>query len=348
MDTVVLILAALVLAGLGIRIIHSARAEPRRRMLQAYSRQVGLALVPEIVPELSGRIHRRERAGVLGSMVGLVLSVAALVVTDGNQNLGNGFLIVVAMTVGSTVALIGDDSRSAFAPVAEAPRLARSAFPGLTDYVTRLHRAFSLGLLGLATLSYIAVLGVIAINPDRVFDDVSVRTILWPAGLLLALATAASLVTWAAANALLGRGQPADTYIQLAWSDAFRSTTLRSLIEIPGIIAATSSCVLFLSLSEAISLPVPGSIDEILAGSFTIMGPVLIVVLVSWSLTSMRNRSTMHFLRRLWPQTAIELDRRRTRAAAGGGDRPDDRADNQADDQADDQADPGNRTQASA
>ncbi|WP_104199234.1 hypothetical protein [Cryobacterium sp. Y29] len=348
MDTVVLILALLVLAGLSIRLIYSARADPRRRMLQAYSRQAGLALVPEIVPELSGRVYRRERAGVVGSMVGLVSSVAALVVPDGAENPGNGLLVVVAMTVGSTVALIGNDSRSAFAPVAEAPRLARSASPELADYVTRLHRAFSLGLLGLATLSYMVVLGVIAINPDRVFDDVSVRTILWPAGLLLALATAASLVTWAAANALLGRGQPAGTYIQLAWSDAFRSTTLRSLVEIPGIIAAASSCVLFLSLSEAIYLPVSGSIDEILVGSFTIMGPVLIVVLVSWSLTSMRNRSTTHFLRRLWPETAIELDRRRARSAAaaggGGGDRPND----QADDQARDRSDPGNRTQASA
>ena len=347
MDTVVLILAALVLAGLGIRLIHNARAEPRRRMLQAYSRQVGLALVPEIVTELSGRIYRRERAGVVGSMVGLVLSVAALVVTDGSKNPWNGLLVVVAMTVGSTVALIGNDSRSAFAPVAEAPRLARSDSPGLPDYVTPLDRTFSLGLLALATLSYIAVLGVIAINPDRVFDDVLVRTILWPSGLVLALATAASLVTWAAANALLGRGQPASTYIQLAWSDAFRSTTLRSLVAIPGIIAAVSSCVLFLSLSEAINLPAPGSIGAILVGSFTIMGPVLIVVLASWSLTSTRNRSTTHFLRRLWPETAVELDRRRASGAAGNdqrGDQPDD----QPGDQRGDQPNQGNRTKTPA
>ncbi|SEM75706.1 hypothetical protein E3O25_16240 [Cryobacterium sp. TMT1-3] len=326
MDTVVLIMAALVLAVLGIRLIYDARAEPRKRMLQAYSRQVGLALVPEIVSELSSRIYRRERAGIVGSMVGLLLGVAALLVTDGSQSPWNGLLVVVAMTVGSTVALSGNDSRSAFAPVADAPRLARSVSPGLADYVTPLDRAFSLGLLGLATLGYIAVLGVIAINPDRVFDDVSVRTILWPAGLLLAIATAASLVTWAAANALLGRGQPAETYTQLAWSDAFRSTTLRSLVGIPGIIAAVSSCVLFLSLSEAIDRPTPGSIGEILIGSFTIMGPVLVVVLTSWSLTSLRNRSTTHFLRRLWPETAVELDRRRARGAAGDdqpGERPD-------------------------
>ena len=172
MDTVVLILAALLLGGLGIRLMYNARADQRERMLHAYSRQVGLALVPEIVPELSGRIHRRERAGVVGSMVGLVLSVAALGVTDGSQNPWNGLLVVFAMTVGSTVALIGNDSHSAFASVAEGPRLARSAAPGLGDYVTLLDRTFSLGLLGFATLSYIAVLGVIAINPDRVFDDV--------------------------------------------------------------------------------------------------------------------------------------------------------------------------------
>ncbi|TFB72076.1 hypothetical protein E3O06_10685 [Cryobacterium glaciale] len=344
MDTVVLILAALVLAGRGIRLIYNARAEPRKRMLHAYSRQVGLALVPEIVPELSSRIYRRERAGIVGSMVGLVLGVATLLVTNGSQNPWNGLLVVVAMTVGSTVALIGNDSRSAFAPVAEAPRLARSASPGLGDYVTPLDRTFSLGLLGLATLGYIAVLGVIAINPDRVFDDVSVRTILWPAGLLLALATAASLVTWAAANALLGRGQPAGTYIQLAWSDAFRSTTLRSLVGIPGIIAAVSSCVLFLALSEAIHRPEPGSIGEILVGSFTIMGPVLIMVLVSWSVTSLRNRSTTHFLRRLWPETAVELDRRRRARGAAGDDQPDDRPDNQPRDR----PDQGSRTRTPA
>ncbi|TFD07756.1 MULTISPECIES: hypothetical protein [unclassified Cryobacterium] len=333
MDPVLAVLAvfaALMLAGLGIRLIYIARAEPRKRMLHAYSQQVGLALVPEIVPELSTRIYRRERAGVVGSMVGLVPGVALLVLTDGSQNPWNGLVVLVAMTVGSTVALIGNDSRSAFAPVAEVPRLARSTSPGLADYVTPLDRAFSLGLLGLATLGYATVLGVIAINPERVFDDVSVRTILWPAGLLLALAAAASLVTWAAANALLGRGQPAGTYIQLAWSDAFRSTTLRSLVGIPGIIAAVSSCVLFLSLSEAINRPARGSIGEILVGSFTIMGPVLFVALLSWSLTSMRNRNTTHYLRRLWPETAVELDRHRARGAV------------------DDQPDADNRTKTSA
>ena len=325
MDTVVLILAALVLAGLGIRLIYNARAERRKRMLNAYSRQVGLALVPEIVPEVSSRLDRRERAGIVGSMVGLVLGVAALLATNGSESPWNGLLVMVAMTVGSTVALIGNDSRAAFASVPEASRLARSTSPGLADYVTPLDRTFSLGLLALATLGYIAVLGVIAINPNRVFDDVSVRTILWPAGLLLALATAASLVTWAAANALLGRGQPAETYIQLAWSDAFRSTTLRSLVGIPGIIAAVSSCVLFLSLSEAMNQPAPGSIGEMLVGSFTIMGPVLFIVLLSWSLTSLRNRSTTHFLRRLWPETAVELDRHRRAPGAAGADEPGDR-----------------------
>ena len=348
MDAVVVILAALALAGFGIRLVYSARVVPRRRMLHAYSRQVGLALAPEIVAELSTRIYRRERAGIVGSMVGLIVGVTALVVTDGNENPWNGLLVVVAMTVGSTVALIGDDSRSAFAPVAEAPRLARSVSPGLADYVTPLDRTFSLGLLGLATLGYIAVLGVIAINPERAFDDVSVRTILWPAGLLLALATAASLMTWAAANALLARGQPAATYTQLAWSDAFRSTTLRSLVGIPGIIAAVSSCVLFLSLSEAITLPAPGSIGEILVGSFTIMGPVLVVVLVSWSVTSLRNRSTTHFLRRLWPETALELDRRRrTPGAADPGGQPGDPGD-QPDGLPDDRPDKSSRTKTPA
>ncbi|MDJ0377533.1 hypothetical protein [Cryobacterium sp. PH31-L1] len=315
MDPVLLIAAALVAAGIGIRLIRSARAEPRKRMLNAYSQQVGLALVPEIVAELSLRLYRRERAGSVGSMVGLVVGVAALVVTDSSQSPWNGLLVGVAMIVVPMIAIIVNDSRSAFAPVPEAPRLARSASPGLADYVTRLDRTFSLGLLTLATLGYIAVLGVIAINPDRVFDSVSVRSILWPAGLLLALAALTSLVTWAAAGALLGRGQPASTFIELAWSDAFRSTTLRSLVYIPGIIAAVSTGVLFLSLSWEIKLPTEGWVSEILVNSFTVMGPVLLGVVTAWTITSLRNRSTTHYLRRLWPETAVELDRRRGRGA---------------------------------
>ncbi|TFC77605.1 hypothetical protein E3O45_07100 [Cryobacterium sp. TMS1-20-1] len=211
MNPVLVILAALVMAGLGIRLAYISSAEPRRRMLHAYSRQVGLALVPGIVPELSRRLYRRERAGVVGAMIGLVVGAAALVSMGGSESPWNGLLVGVTMTVASTSAVILNDSHAAFAPVPEAPRLARSLSPRLADYVTPLDRTFSLGFLALATLGYIAVLGVIAINPERVFDDVSVRTILWPAGLLLALAAAASLLTWAAAGALLDRGQPAST-----------------------------------------------------------------------------------------------------------------------------------------
>jgi hypothetical protein len=316
-------MAALMLAGLGIRLIHIARAEPRERMLHAYSQQVGLALVPEIVPELSRRIYCRERAGIVGSMAGLVVGVAVLAVLHGNESPWNGLMVGVTIAVGSTLGLIVSDSRSAFAPVPDAPRLARTVSPGLADYVTPLDRVFSLSLLAVATLGYVAVLGVIAVNPERVFDNVSVRSILWPAGLLLVLAAAASLLTWAAAGALLGRGQPAGTFIELAWSDAFRSTTLRGLVGIPGIIAAVSSGVLFLSLSQAIERPLPGSVGEILGDSFTIMGPVLLIVLTGWSITSLRNRSTTHYLRRLWPDTAIELDRRRHARGPAVRDQPD-------------------------
>jgi hypothetical protein len=323
--------AALILVGLGIRLIRSARAEPRERMLHTYSQQVGLALVPEIVPELSRRIYRRERAGIVGAMAGLVVGVVALALLHGNEASWNGLLVGVTMTVGSTTGLIVSDSRSAFAPVPDAPRLARTVSPGLADYVTPLDRAFSLSLLAFATLGYIAVLGVIAVNPERVFDDVSVRSILWPAGLLLALAAAASLLTWAAAGRLLGRGQPAGTFIELAWSDAFRSTTLRSLVGIPGIIAAVSSGVLFLSLSQAIEIPLPGSVGEILVDSFTIIGPVLLVALIGWILASESKRSTTHYLRRLWPETAVELDRRRHAHGSAADARPDERPDDRPD-----------------
>ncbi|MDJ0338774.1 hypothetical protein [Cryobacterium sp. PH31-O1] len=322
MNPVLAVAAALVVLGLGIRLLYISSAEPRQRMLQAYSEQVGLALVPEIVPELSRRIYRRERAGIFGSVAGLVVGMAALVGMDGGESLWNGLVAGLAITLGSTIALIINDSRSAFAPVPEAPRLARSQSPRLPDYVTPLDRAFSLSLLALATFGYIAVLAVIAINPERVFDAVLVRSILGPAGLLLALAAVTSLLTWAAANALLGRGQPAGTYVELAWSDAFRSTTLRSLVGIPGIIAAVSTCVLFLSLSNAIRVPAPGSFGEMLVNSFTIVGPVLVVVLMGWSITSLRNRSTTHYLRRLWPETAVELDRRRHAHGPFRGDQP--------------------------
>jgi MFS family permease len=286
-------------------------------MLNAYSRQVGLALVREIAPTLSLRLYRRERAGILGSMTGIVVGAIVLTVLDDSDSSWSGMLLVVAMTIGSTIAVIVTDSRSAFAPVAESPRLARSVSPRLDDYVTPLDRAFSLGFIGLATLGYIAVLGIIAINPQRMFDDVSVRTILWPAGSLLALATAASLTTWTSAGALLGRGQPASTFVELAWSDAFRSTTLRGLVSVPGVIAAVSAGVLFLSLSGALSSATPSAFGGVLAGSFTVMGPVLLIALLAWYLTSLRNRSTTHYLRRLWPETAVELDRRRGARSSG-------------------------------
>lgn len=312
MDPFLVVGAALAIAGFSIRLVYISRAEPRQRMLRAYSQQVGLALVPEVIPEISRRLYRRERAGIFGSMIGALIGTAALVGMDASHRPWSGILAVVAIIVGFITAVILSDSRSALAPVPEAPRLARSQSPRLADYATPVDRTFSLSLLALATVGYIAVLGVTAINPERVFDDLSVQSILWPAGLLLALATAASLLTWAATNVLLDRGQPASSHIELAWSDAFRSTTLRSLVGIPGVLAAMSSSVLLLSLSDSIILPAPGSIGEILAGAFPIMGPVLVLTLVAWSIASLRNRNTTHYLRRLWPETALELDRSRS------------------------------------
>ncbi len=322
LDPVTAIVGALVLAGFVIRLVYTSRAATRSRMLQAYSQRVGLALVAEIVPELSTRLFRRERAAIFGSMAGLIIGLTAVVGMDGTRSPWNSLFLIVAVVVGSTVALLGNDSRAAFSPVAEEPRLARTSAPRLADYVTALDRAFSLSLLTLATLGYIAVLGVIAINPERVFDEISVQSILWPAGLLLALATVATLLTWAAADALVARGQPASTLAELAWSDAFRSTTLRSLVAIPGLIATVSTLVLFQSLSFAMKRPLPGPVDELLAGSFTAMGPVLLIALIMWTLTSLRHRNTTHYLRRLWPDTAAELERGRTSRGLNKNDQP--------------------------
>ncbi|WP_166789421.1 hypothetical protein [Cryobacterium sp. TMS1-20-1] len=38
---------------------------------------------------------------------------------------------------------------------------------------------------------------------------------------------------------------------------------------------------------------------------------MLVFALIGWSVTSLRNRSTTHYLRRLWPETAVELARYR-------------------------------------
>jgi len=317
MDPVITVVSALVLTGFVIRLIYSSRSETRQRKLQAYSRQVGLAVVPEIVSELRKRIYRRERSAIFGAMAGLCVGAVLVAGMDGSRSPWSGLLLGIAVTVGTTMGLLVIDARAAFAPAAEEPRVARAVSPGLADYVTKLDRAFSLGLLTLATLGYIVVLGIIALNPERTFDEVSVRSILWPAGLLLALATVATLVTWAAVNALLARGQPASTYVELAWSDAFRSTTLRSLVYIPGIIAAVSTFIVFQSLNYALQQAMPDSVGEALAGSFIIMGPALLVILIVWTITSERNRSTTHYLRRLWPETASALDRGRLARGRG-------------------------------
>lgn len=276
--------AMIVFAGFAVKLGRSFRAAPTRRALERVAREVGLALTPEIESTLARRITSRERGYTIGAMT----AVAGIGLWSFSGTVANwsGIVLVSIILIGAVVGLGIAEWRSAFAPVPDGPRIARAQTPTLADYVSPVERWSN----PVAILLAVGALGVVVVAFPGGLDS------LLPALVLAAVAVVTAAVSWIAGAALLKHGQPAASVTELAWDDALRGSTLRSIAQIPMILGAASLTATLYALGTD---PAMSSLT-----TYGLLG--LVAVVLAFTIFTNQRRTATRYLRRLWPHSAAE------------------------------------------
>ncbi|GGL69078.1 hypothetical protein GCM10011575_29640 [Microlunatus endophyticus] len=268
----------------------------RQKALDRYARKVNLAITDDVRPLVVRRITIVERftliGGAVGGLLGLVLSVVLR--AAGATDWAASFAILLGLAIGISFAPVGSVVLTTLG-IAAGPRVARMTTPAVTDYVPRLElRAvpIALGCAGLAIAGGMVALGTGVLQGHRL-DAVGV--LVSPGAILAyvaALGYAAALIL---VRVVLNSGQPAGSTQELAWDDAMRASSLRSLIHTPLAIAAASVVVTFLDVgSRTINQPV-------LIGTIGVAALVIFVVaMITVAVTDAASRPGQHYWRRLW------------------------------------------------
>lgn len=176
------------------------------------------------------------------------------------------------------------------------PRIARSREVTLRDYVMPLELAGARVLIGIAAVAAVTVVVLLRGNPRETTIVASVVTV-------TLLAIAALVVFEVAGPAIIARPSPALDPTSLAWEDALRAETLRTLVTAPLTFGGVS---LMLAVVGAFGVVPPGPVS-IVAGAVV---PFLVLVTgIVIAVAAAAQLPQRHFLRVLWPETAAAASR---------------------------------------
>ena len=285
-------LGALALLAIGL-LLYARSTRSRDRVFLQFWQKAGLPVQSDdIARAIRTRLRARTTAATVGALLGVLVSAAVLLIRPSLASPAFIWLVVVPATLISIPALgvVSTLRESLFRPPADAPRLARPTIVTLSDYVSpwRLRAAPLLVLLAFALTIAGVLLGLTATVDLGVFLGS-------PALPVLALASAVLLAGSAASRRVLTHTQPATTELELAWDDAFRAETLRSLLLFQTIIA-------WLAVGSA-TLGILNGWDALRETTWSVgLGPQIfnwgfLAILLWFSIGS----ATGRFRRRLWP-----------------------------------------------
>lgn len=282
--------------------------------LRDTARRAGLAITPEVEPVLIARIRSRTRAALVGTLIALMVATASLVALPESPDGGmwSGLMIIVLTALGGAVGLCVAEFRSALALLGDHPRVARAPTPSRADYLSTVDLWCGPVAIGVSGLTLAAVVALILVDPENVLSDASIPSVWWPGFLLWIVSLASAGVGRILSTRLVRRGQPAGNDMELAWSDALRSWTLRALVQTPALGALCSVVVVLTSVSSAVARP--SGTGTVVSLAFSIVP--LIMGSVGVALLSMKSRRPPHYLSRLWPDVAAELRRDTHRGVA--------------------------------
>ena len=275
--------------------------------LRETARRAGLAITPEVEPVLIARIRSRTRCALVGTLIALIVATASLIALPESPDGGmwSGLMIIVLTGLGGAVGLCVAEFRSALVSLGDRPRVARAPTPSRADYLSTVDLWCGPVAMGVSGVALAAVAALILVDPDSVRSDASIPSLWWPGLLLWIVSLASAGVGRILSTRLVGRGQPAGNDMELAWSDALRSWTLRALVQTPALGAFCSVVVVLTSVSSAVARP--SGTGTAISLAFSIVS--LVMGSVGVALLSMGSRRPPHYLSRLWPDVAAELGR---------------------------------------
>lgn len=252
----------------------------------AASREVGLGLTDEVRRPVLRRSRRAQRLSFLGGVLGWAVSVWLAAPATGSTF--SVWLILGGILLGGALGNLAAAPLDAWTSTPpDAPRIARGTGVTVRDYISPVERSFG----WVATAAATAGAAICALAGVR------------DLGLLLGLPGGVA-VLWltgaAGTRYVISRPQHASSTLELAWSDALRAKNLRALLQAAPL-AAVYGAIATLTAFDADGRQAGW---QILVALLALLPPVAIVLLPAFR----GARGARHYLHRLWPQTAAELD----------------------------------------
>ncbi|QYF73464.1 hypothetical protein [Cryobacterium sp. PAMC25264] len=277
------------------------------RALRETARRAGLAITPEVEPVLVARIRARTRSILIGTVIALIVAAAVLltlpVTADGAASAP--LLLVVLTGLGAALGAAVAESRSALVSLGNRPRLARTPTPTRADYLSTVDRWCGPALLGFSGVALVGMAVVILANPDAAFAGADLGALWWPGAAIWLIALTSAVTGRILTMRVLQTGQPARDDIELAWSDALRSLTLRAFAQAPAV-GAVCSVITVLQTMSAASADAQGA-GRIISLAASVALLVFALALVWLALWLAFANPIPHYLTRLWPAVAAQL-----------------------------------------
>jgi hypothetical protein len=296
-----IVLGVLLVLSIGMLVYFQTTAIQERAVLR-FSTQVGLPLVSDAV-SVAVRWHVRVRGSAMfgGGLIGLVVSAVVLFT---NPSLGSAAFIWLvvspAILTGMAISDVVTSLRSSlFRQRDGTPRIARPTATTQRDYVTAWR--LRLGPACELAAGILCVFGI-ALGAAGRIDARAFLT--GPAFPFLALSLAVWLASAGAQRRILRQRQPVADTLELAWDDAFRGETLRSLRMFQTLVGWLAVAAAALGILQAF---------DALTGSQT--GTNWGLQLFTWGWLAIivifeNGRARTQFRARLWPDlSAIAEDR---------------------------------------
>ena len=272
----------------------------RSSRVATLSKSVGLAVTPELLRPLASRLTRRSLISWTAAIVGLLAVVASIQVgvlpsSGETSNASDLWLIFGGITIGFAAGAISNAlTLSSVLPAGD--RYARSGAVEVSDYLAPIDLigtrvAVAIGLVAL--VAWFALIASGIVTPEAL---VSVGVA------VIALAIISLVVFELATRRIINRGQPVASPTELAWDDALRAMSMRSIASAPMSLGVWGALALSIDLAGMI-----GANPSVSSGAFIVVvgaGIVVFAGIFAAAVVSIATKPQQHYLRRLWPEVA--------------------------------------------
>jgi hypothetical protein len=286
-DLWIVLVGAITLVFLAI-LFFVVRPINQKQRIQVVVNNAGIPLTTEIEPMVTGTLRREVRLGFASVAVGVGVATAGMILAGVHARGAVLFIdasaVLLAIGIGGVIGSVAQEDARQKSQV----RFARLRSVGISDYRAPLEQWLPriVIILALAVFAFRVAVGTggIAATPPFLF--------VYAAAMLISLA-----ICEIASRALVRRGQPAGSALELAWDDALRSRALNSIALAPLYLGAYFNIASIAFYSNSRSAAAVLAVD-LSAGVELLFALGLLLWAISWYYRKPQQR----YLRRLWPE----------------------------------------------